>query len=187
MNYNFELLISPDVYKSLSGSDKNIDDNKLTPIIYKCQFTYIQAKLGTKLYNKILTDKSNDNLSGFYETLYVNYIVPTLVLWISYHAGIELSIQLTNKGLIRPTSEISQVASIEEINKLTTNTSNTAEFYTQRLIDYICENNNKFPEYNTNTGLDEMTPEGTQYDGGGIFFPDSRFRKNNKGSRWHSC
>ena len=46
---------------------------------------------------------------------------------------------------------------MEEINELVASENKIAEHYAQRFVDYICNNNDLFPEYNTNSNGD-MSP-----------------------------
>ena len=39
---------------------------------------------------------------------------------------------------------------------------NTAQYYTERMIDYVCNNTSSFPEYSTNSGAD-VTPDRNAY------------------------
>lgn len=179
--YNFDLLISPSVVKHLSGVDKNIDDEKIFPIIYRAQYGVLQEKLGTDLYNRILTDKTSSTLTGHYDILYKNYIVPCLVEWVLYYMTIDLSMPLTNKGMVRPTSDISDAGSIEGIRLAQQSRENSAEFWSERIVRYCQENCNNLPEYGQNNGLDKIKPGRTGYD---IYFGGYNLGKN-KGSKWH--
>ena len=182
MNYN--LLISPATFKKLSGSDENITDKRLAPIIFRAQYTYIQDILSTDLYDKILSDYQADTLTGKYSTLYNSYIIPCLVEWVRFLAQNDLSMPLTNKGLMRQSSENSANATIEELSFANNFKTNSAEFWSQRVTNYICEHSNDLPEYSDNNGLDKMKGSSTQYNSG-IWFESSGRRRNNKDSRWH--
>ena len=67
-----------------------------------------------------------------------------------------------NKDIVRKISETSRSASLEDIKYIRNIVLNTAQFYTQRLIDYICNNSANFPEYNTNSNGD-MSPSKEGY------------------------
>lgn len=184
MSNNINLLISPSVLKTISGIDDNIDDGKLFPVIYRSQYTHIQEALGTDLYNKVLNDKIGQNLTGKYEILYNNYIVPCLIEWCLYNMTLDLSLPITNKGIMRPNSSNSNAASVDELRLAQTTRSNSAEFWTQRVINYCKEHCNDLKEYHNNNGLDKIHPENTAYDSGIYFQSNSNSRRNNRGSRW---
>jgi len=51
-------------------------------------------------------------------------------------------------------SENAEGVSKNEVDYLVGKARDTAEYYTQRFLDYINNNSNLFPEYNQNTGGD---------------------------------
>ena len=55
-------------------------------------------------------------------------------------------------------SETGSPLSTEEAQHLREEVRNTAEYYTERMIDYVRNNLSSFPEYSTNTGSD-VTPD----------------------------
>ena len=70
-------------------------------------------------------------------------------------------IRSKNGGVFKHTSENSETVSKSEVDFLVNKARNTAEYYTQRFLDYINNNSNLFPEYNQNQG--------------GDVYPDSRW------------
>ena len=67
-----------------------------------------------------------------------------------------------NKNIVRKTSETSENAGLDELNYLREVVRNTAEWYTERMIDYIRHNTSLFPEYSSNTNED-LTPTTQNY------------------------
>ena len=53
----------------------------------------------------------------------------------------------------------------EDMHTLREEIRNTAEFYTERLVDYIRHNTSSYPEYNTNTGSDVSPTKNVYYSG----------------------
>jgi hypothetical protein len=58
--------------------------------------------------------------------------------------------QISNGGVFKHRSENSDSASLEEINNLVHQAKTTADFYTQRFIDYMDQNSELYPEYTAN-------------------------------------
>ena len=108
--------------------DGNVDTDKFIQFIKISQEIHIQNYLGSKLYDKISADIIAGTLTGDY--------------------------QIKNGGVFKHSSENSETVSKTEIDFLTQKQRDFAEYYTRRFVDYICENSNKFPEYNNNTGAD---------------------------------
>jgi len=67
-----------------------------------------------------------------------------------------------NNNVVSKTAENSTPLSREEAQDLREEIRNTAEFYTERLIDYIKNNTASFAEYTTNTGSD-VNPDTVNY------------------------
>ena len=74
--------------------------------------------------------------------------------------------KLVEKGLVSGTSEDSAGTSLDELKYLRQSHLDLAEFYDQRLREYLCDNPGMFAEYE-NPGVDGMNPEkSTPYFGG---------------------
>jgi len=69
---------------------------------------------------------------------------------------------IANKGVYKHGSENADTISVDELNVLIDKERSIAQHYQQRFIDYICENQNTFPEYSSNTGED-MYPDRNQH------------------------
>lgn len=69
-----KLLINIEDIAKLSGFDGNIDNDSISPFIFMAQNSEIKRILGDNLYNKIVTDYENDELTGDYLNIYENYI-----------------------------------------------------------------------------------------------------------------
>ncbi len=67
-----------------------------------------------------------------------------------------------NKDLVRKISETSSPASLEDLKFIRNIVLNTAEYYAQRLVDWLKNNSDKYPEYNSNSGAD-LSPSKEAY------------------------
>ena len=136
--------------KRKSIFDGNIDADKLIQFIEVAQDTNIQTYLGTKLYDKLQNDILNDSLGGNYLTLGNTYIKPMLI-WYTQAAYIPYAAyQISNGGVFKHDSENSTSVDASEIRTLTEHATETAEFYTQRFVDYMNFNSSLYPEFISN-------------------------------------
>ncbi|QDP67564.1 MAG: hypothetical protein GOVbin568_3 [Prokaryotic dsDNA virus sp.] len=156
------LLISEDTIKKSTTINGNVDVELLLPYIKIAQDIHVQQTLGTDLYDRIQNDIEAGSLAGAYKTLVDTYIQPMLVHYSLYECMPFLSYKIMNKSIVQKLSETSTSASLEDIKYIRNVVLNTAEFYTERLVDYLRHNNSTYPEYNTNTGAD-MSPEKSAY------------------------
>ena len=159
------LFISESKLKQSTTINGNVDADLLRPYMKVAQDLHIHPKLGTDLYNKIQADITGSSLSGDYQTLVENYIQDALVHWSLYEAIPFLGYKIMNANIVRKSSETSDGTSLEELNYLREVVRNTAEWYTERMIDWLRHNNNLVPEYNTATNEDLAASQRNFYSG----------------------
>lgn len=163
------LFISEDKLKKSTTINGNVDVELLRPYMKVAQDLHVWTKLGSRLYEHLQTLIENNTIglpaNANYKTLIDTYIQDALVHWTLYEAIPFLGYKIMNKDIVRQTSETSETAPLEELNFLRNTVMNTAEWYTERLIDYLCENNSLFPEYNQNTGADVRPSKENFYSG----------------------
>ena len=178
---SYVLFISESVLKSSSALNLNISTTLLLPYVRQAQKLYIETKLGTDLNNKlkdlIVAGTVNDAGNEAYATLLNDYIPDVLVNFSFFHAIPFLRFKIENGNIYSKTSETGTALSTEEAQHLREEIRNTAEYYTERLIDYICNNSTLFPEFSTNTGSDVEPNRNAFYNGMNLERP------NNQGNR----
>ena len=145
--------------------DGNVDTDKFIQFIKLAQQIEIRNYLGTKLYDKISTDIAGSGLSGNYETLVNDYVQPMLIWYAQAEYIPYAADHIKNGGVFKHTSENSESVSKSEVDFLVNKARNTAEYYTQRFLDYINNNSNLFPEYNQNTGGDVYPDSDATFNG----------------------
>ena len=139
-------------FSSLNG---NVDTDKFLQYIKIAQDIHIQNYLGTDLYNKIQSDIEGSTLTGDYLSLVNDYIKPMLIHWALVEYLPFAAYTIANKGVYKHNSENAENVSKEEIDFLIEKERTTAQYYTERFIDYMSFNaSNKFPEYYTNNNED---------------------------------
>ena len=155
---SYVLFISEAKLKDSTAINLNVDVDLLLPYVRQAQKLYVETKLGTDLNNKlkdlIVAGTVNLPVNANYKTLLDDYVGDMLPNWAFYHAVPFLRFKIENGNIYSKTSETGTALSTEEAQHLREEIRNTAEYYTERLISYICNNNSLFPEYNTNTGSD---------------------------------
>ena len=162
----YVLFISEDKLKDSTAINMNVDVNFLLPYVRIAQKKYIETKLGTNLFEAIQLMISGGTIglpaNANYKTLLDDYIADVLVHYAFYEVLPFLRYKVQNNNVVSKTAENSNPLSRTEAQDLRSEISNTAQFYTERLVDYLCNNNNLFPEYSTNTGSD-VNPDSNAY------------------------
>jgi len=161
------LFIQTDDVIKFTALNGGLDPDKFIQFVKIAQDINIQGALGSNLYEKINTDLLNDNLTGDYLDLKNRFIKPMLIHWTMTHFLPFASYTVANKGVYKHGSENSTSVEKNEVDFLVSKSRDVAEHYTQRFLDYICKNKDKFPEYSNNTAED-MKPETDNYFGGWV-------------------
>ena len=165
----YVLFISEDKLKDSTAINLNVDVNLLLPYVRQAQKLYVETKLGTDLNNKlkdlIVAGTVGAVGNEAYKTLLDDYIGDMLPNWALYNCIPYLRFKVENGNIYSKTSETGTALTTEEAQHLREEVRNTAEYYTERMIDYICNNNSLFPEYNTNTGADVNPDDNAYYNG----------------------
>jgi len=139
-----------------------------------CQDIHIQHKIGTTLYDELKTQITNSTLTAANLTLLEDYIQPSLLYWVQAEAPTAISYKFLNKGLHQQSSENSSNASLDEINFIQHKYRDKAEWYTERLVNFLLERSTDYPAYaNPNSGLDTIQPDTRTYTTG-MFLGNTR-------------
>jgi hypothetical protein len=174
----YVLLISEQKLKDSTAINLNVDVNILLPYVLQAQTLYIEPKLGTQLYEHIKgliqAGTIGDAGNVAYKTLLDDYISFVLVNYSFYHAIPYLRFKIENGNIYSKTSETGTALTTEESQSLREEISNTAQYYTERLIEYIRNNIGNYPEYSTNSGADVNPDKNAYYNGMNLERPNQQ-------------
>ncbi len=152
------LFINEKDLKRYSVLDGNVDPSKFMQYIEQAQDIHVQAYLGTDLYEKVMSlivnDTIDDTGNKAYRELLVSYIKPMLIQWSLVQYLPFGAYTIANGGIYKHSAESSDTVAKEEVDYLQEQARTTANYYTDRLVAFLCDKSNDYPEYNTNTGSD---------------------------------
>lgn len=140
-----------------TAANGNIDTDKILPYINIAQDIHIQNYLGTDLYVKIQNDITADpqTLTGDYLNLVNVYIKPMLLHWSMVEYLPFAGVNIANGGIYTKNPENSTSLPKDHVDFLVEKARTTAQFYTNRFIDYMQNNaQSLFPEYYSNSQED---------------------------------
>ena len=161
----YVLFISQEKIVDSTAINLAVDPEILLPYILQAQRIYCEPKLGTDLYQKLEAEITAGTLAGAYKTLVDEYIGDMLPSW-AFHMCIPyLRFKIENGNIYSKTSETGTALSTEEAQHLREEIRNNAEYFTERMIEYITNNLSSFPEYNTNSGADISPDRNAFYNG----------------------
>lgn len=158
------LFISVQNIKDRTGLHANVDEKLVLPEIKTAQDMYILPALGSALYGQ-LQDAVEANTYTVDETTLLNdYIADCLIYYVLSELPTGLSFQFYNKGLIRKTGENQESPSMQDMIDVANRYRARAEFYKQRLIKFLKQNNTLYPNYlNFGSGIDSIKPDNEGY------------------------
>tara|TARA_R110002020_G_scaffold153667_2_gene333109 strand:- start:523 stop:1083 length:561 start_codon:yes stop_codon:yes gene_type:complete len=161
----YVLFISQQKLAESTAINLQVDTDLLLPYVRQAQKLYVEPKLGTELVDKLKSEITAGTLAGAYKTLVDDYIGDMLPNWAFFHAVPFLRFKIENGNIYSKTSETGSALSTEEAQHLREEVRNTAEYYTERMIDYVTNNLSSFPEYSTNSGADVSPDRNAYYNG----------------------
>lgn len=157
------LFVNVEYVRDNSMINGNVDNSVIEPFIKKCQDKYIEPILGTDLLEVMKTKVSGGTVTGAYKTLMDEYIQKTLVEWIVFEGLPFFNYKITNKAVSKKESDNSTASDLDEIKFLRQNVRDTAEYYSQRITNYLIANQSSFPEYTSNNDSDDIRPNKSSY------------------------
>ena len=175
---SYVLFISEAKLTDSTAINLNVSTDLLLPYLRQSQKLYVETKLGTDLNNKlkdlIVAGTVGAVGNEAYKTLLDDYIGDMLPNWALYHCIPFLRFKVENGNIYSKTSETGTALTTEESQHLREEIRNTAEYYTERMIDYLCNNNTLFPEYGTSSGADVDADRNAYYNGMNLERPQNQ-------------
>lgn len=169
------LLISESKLKRFTDINNNLDVDLISSVIREAQIIHITRLLGSPLYEKILADVDADTLTGNYKSLVDDYIQDALIYWAYYEALETIYLRPRNAGLVKPTGGENNIdADIALYDKKRQSIKNKAEYFSERLVDYLAYNDSLFPEYGSEVNEDVVADRGTQFQSPIVFRSGTR-------------
>jgi hypothetical protein len=167
------LLISETKLKAFTNINKNVDMDVLKAEVQIAQDIDLQTILGTLFYQHLLNQVSatGNTFNAAEKTLVDDYVQPYLIQTAYFNAIPQIMYRTMNNGITSGTMENASAVDIETMKYLRSIQKQRADFYSQRLLDYLLmgRGQNLFPQYNTASTIDGMIPDRTQKYNNGIF------------------
>jgi hypothetical protein len=133
----------------------NVDTDRYLQAIKACQNIYIKPLLGSELYNKIVTDFENNDLTGLYLELFDSFVTELII-----HGSAEIYLgqgayMVSNSGITKTKTESSETVSKEEIDYLVQASRKLYNLYEREFLTWIKEN--ELPEYKKTCDIKSKT------------------------------
>jgi len=133
----------------------SVDTDRYLQAIKACQNIMIKPLLGKTLYDKIVLDFENDNLSGLYLEMFNDYITEMII-----HGSAEIYLSqgaymVSNSGITKTKTDSSETVSKEEVDYLVEASRKLYRLYEEQFLKWIKEN--PVPEYTKTCGVKHKT------------------------------
>lgn len=157
------LFISENKLKYFTDLNNTLEPDLLKNAVREGQDIHIQRMLGNKLYITMINKVNNNQVTGNYLTL-MEYIQDSLLYWAYYEALESIWLRPRNNGLLIPQGGAEASAVDSNIyDKKRTSVKNKAEWYSERLVGYLIDNETLFPEFGTEKGMEIVPDQNSQF------------------------
>ena len=140
----------------------NVDLTDFNPLIKVAADSYVRSILGTYFYDYLLTEYNAQTLdtppATGEVTLVQDYIQMAVAWRVCAESVVTLSYQLKNKGVQKQSGDFSASSDMKETAFLFHHYRDRADFYDQRLMDYLIENGHLYPNFIDPLNKDTIVP-----------------------------
>lgn len=143
------LLVSEQRMKDWTSLDNNIRIDVLTPSILNAQEIYVQDTLGTPFYSRLKAGVLANDLTTEESDFLKDYVGPTLMQYALYLIMPNLKYKFVEKGIVSGSSEETDSTSLEELKYLRQTALDQAQFYDERMKEFLKDYPDMFPVYRT--------------------------------------
>ena len=170
------LIISEEKLREFTDINDNLDSKLINNAVREAQDIYLQRLTGTTLYEYILAQIDANTLSGNSQTLVDDFVQPFLIYASYWEALDAIYTRPRNNGLLQPTGgENSEKADGTWYNRKRQGIENKMEYYSERLTNYLIQNQDQFPQLNDNGPFWKQYPNfGTGYKSPVVFARTTR-------------
>jgi len=164
---NFVYLISVTYLKDNTPINENLDDKLLKSSIKEAQEIYIRDVIGSGIYDELQDQAYNGTLTADNTTLLDSYIAPCLKYYTLTESMLPMTFKFMNKSVASRNSENATAITPQELSLIEQRYRDKAEYYAERLRDFLKENPTLYPKYlNPGSGFDVIRPKNTAFFGG---------------------
>ena len=168
---NFVYFISTQYLRDNSPINENVDPKLLKSAIKEAQEIYIRDVIGSGIYDELQDQAYNDTLTTDNRTLLDSYIAPCSKYYSLTESMLPMTFKFMNKSVATRNSENATPITTSELTQIEQRYRDKAEYYAERLRDYLRENPTLYPKFlNPGSGFDVIRPKNTALFGG-IYMP----------------
>lgn len=164
---NFAFFVSEQDVKKNTPIDENVDSKLLMTAMRTAQDIYIRDIIGSGIYDELCDQINGSTLTADNTTLLNKYIAPCLYHYIVTESMLPMTFKMMNKSVMTRNSDNSNSVDIDQLTRIEREYQHKAEYYAERLRDFLKENDTTYPKYlNPGNTIDTITPKNQLFIGG---------------------
>ena len=144
---NNVLLISEKTIKENSLVSDNVDGKYIQNAIKTAQDISLQPIIGSKMFKNLSSMIADDTLTDQYRELLTEYIQPVLVNSVMSDLVLQLTYKFRNMGTVQTADTNLVLPSLKDLQYIREDYNLKAQFYMNRLSDFLEKNCTKFKDY----------------------------------------
>ena len=141
-----QTLITEEYFKTYSPIPDNYSIKEIKPYFHVAEKLWIEPIIGMPLYEELLDEVEKNEVTPENATLLLN-IYPLLAFAITYESLPFVGYHLSQVGITKGKSEISEPVSINDVNYISTQLRNQCETMKKLLKKFLDENAEHYPLY----------------------------------------
>lgn len=125
----------------------NVDDEYIQPALTEAQSIYLREILGDSLLNAVINKINDGTLAGHYQILVNDYIKPYLTYVVQSLIVVPINFKIRNAGIVSQFDNGFSTSTMKDTQYLKDYYDGKAEFYGNRLTEYLKKNASDIVEY----------------------------------------
>lgn len=171
-----QTLITEDYFKTYSPISDNYNIKDIKPYFHVAEKLWIEPIIGTPLYEELLDEVEKNEVTPENATLLLN-IYPLLAFAIVYESLPFVGYHLSQVGITKGKSEISEPVSINDVNYISTQLRNQCETMKKLLKKFLDENAEHYPLYYADNTVDCNCDNDCEWDWIYHYYTDGTYDK----------
>jgi hypothetical protein len=160
-----QYIIDISTLKKRSYINSDVNDETLIVTLQRVQDRYLEPVLGSLLYKRLLQGVEDDDLNTAENKLIDDYIVKFVYVGCELKTSVHGNWKIRNKSVGTATDEHVNANGINEENNLNDELGKDLSFYRNRLIGFLKDNKDDYPQYKCSDKKEDLNPgeKGTNY------------------------
>lgn len=161
-------LITQEELNNIWRPSENMQPEKAEKAVQEAQTIRLYKILGKDFYNELITQTEADTVTAENQ-LIIDKSQKIIAYWAEYYLLDTVYANAYNKGHFTPSAEYGATSTQEVVKDQKRTASQKADFFTEILIDFLCDNSSDYPLYKPQEGqAKNLSSPGFLFSGKGL-------------------